>query len=1215
MGGSGVIGTVIAQNLQHSSTASTTVTYTITPTGPGTTFCPGSAITRTVIVYPTPVLSSTLTPSAICSGTVFSYIPTSATAGTTFSWNRATVAGITPVGPTSGTNNPNETLTNSTASPIVVTYAYTLTANGCSNTQNVTVTVNPRPVLSSSLTPPAICSGTAFSYIPTSATAGTTFSWNRATVAGITPVGPTSGTNNPNETLTNTTTAPIVVTYAYTLTANGCSNTQNVTVTVNPRPVLSSSLTPPAICSGTAFSYIPTSATAGTTFSWNRATVAGITPIGPTSGTNNPNETLTNTTTAPIIVTYAFTLTANGCSNTQNVTVTVNPLPVLSSSLTPPAICSGTAFSYTPTSATAGTTYSWNRATVAGITPIGPTSGTNNPNETLTNTTTAPIIVTYAFTLTANGCSNTQNVPVTVNPGPVLSSSLTPPAICSGTAFSYTPTSATAGTTFSWNRATVAGITPVGPTSGTNNPNETLTNTTTAPIVVTYVYTLTANGCTNTQNVNLTVNPKPVLSSGLTPPAICSGNVFSYTPTSATAGTTFNWNRATVAGITPVGPASGSGNPNEALVNTTTSPIVVTYVYTLSANGCSNTQNVTVTINPGPVLSSSLTPPAICSGNVFSYTPTSATAGTSFSWIRATVAGILPVGPTSGTNNPNETLTNTTAAPITVTYAYTLAALGCSVTQNVTVIVNPGPVLSSSLTPPAICSGSVFSYTPTSATFGTTFNWTRANVVGITPAGPVSGTDNPNETLTNLTTVPLVVTYTYSLSASGCTSSQNVTVTVNPIPVLSSSLTPPPICSGTAFNYTPTSATPGTTFSWTRASVVGIAPVGPTMGANNPNETLTNSTTSPILVTYVYTLSANGCSNTQNVVVTVNPQPIAPVIAGRDKLCTNETGIVYSVPLTTGSSYTWTVPASVGVKVLDFNSNAIIINAATVAGIGTITVAEANSYGCTGPAGSFPVTVMAPSQVSSITGDNIVCALETSVYSVPDSIGSTYFWTLPAGAAIIGNPSGASVTVTFGTVSGNISVRETNAAGCITNHTPLAVTVLPLPSAIISNSGTICAEGTQPINISLTGVAPWTVVYAINGASQPVLNIAASPYTLNANLAGNYTIVSVTDANLCSNTGIGNATVTYYPVPTATISGTTEMCAGGSAIITITLTGAIPYDFVYTDGVTPVTVTNHPAMVYTATVTPAVTTTYTVTSMNDNNGCVGNAFRRCCHNN
>ncbi len=99
--------------------------------------------------------------------------------------------------------------------------------------------------------------------------------------------------------------------------------------------------------------------------------------------------------------------------------------------------------------------------------------------------------------------------------------------------------------------------------------------------------------------------------------------------------------------------------------------------------------------------------------------------------------------------------------------------------------------------------------------------------------------------------------------------------------------------------------------------------------------------------------------------------------------------------------------------------------------------------------------------------------------------------------------------------------------------------------------------------------------------------------------------ISVTDANDCTNTGIGNAIVSFFPVPTATISGTTEMCAGGSAVLTITLTGAMPYDFVYTDGATSVTVTNHAAMVYTATVTPAVPTTYTITSMNDNNGCLG----------
>ncbi|MDM8002928.1 MAG: PKD domain-containing protein, partial [Bacteroidota bacterium] len=294
-----------------------------------------------------------------------------------------------------------------------------------------------------------------------------------------------------------------------------------------------------------------------------------------------------------------------------------------------------------------------------------------------------------------------------------------------------------------------------------------------------------------------------------------------------------------------------------------------------------------------------------------------------------------------------------------------------------------------------------------------------------------------------------------------------------------------------------------------------------------------------------------------------------------------------------------------GTKIFDANSNAIIITAAAVAGNGTITVTETNSYGCTGLAGSFDVDVMAPSPQSNIAGDNIVCALETGVYSVPNHAGSVYTWTLPTGAALIGDPSAASITVTFGTVSGNILVREVNAAGCITNHNPLAVTVRPLPTAIISNSGTVCVEDTHPVTITLTGTAPWSVVYAINGVDQPAIPVAASPYTLNASAAGNYTITSVTDANGCTNTGIGNATVSYWPVPSATISGTTAICAGKSAMITISLTGASPYTFTYTDGALPVTVTNYPANIYTFTVTPAAAVTYTLVSMEDSHGCNG----------
>ena len=44
--------------------------------------------------------------------------------------------------------------------------------------------------------------------------------------------------------------------------------------------------------------------------------------------------------------------------------------------------------------------------------------------------------------------------------------------------------------------------------------------------------------------------------------------------------------------------ANGTGDISETLINTTSSPVNVTYVYTLTANGCTNTQNIVVTVNP-----------------------------------------------------------------------------------------------------------------------------------------------------------------------------------------------------------------------------------------------------------------------------------------------------------------------------------------------------------------------------------------------------------------------------------------------------------------------------------------------------------------------------------------------------------------------------------------------------------------------------------------
>src|SRR5664280_2205249 len=242
---------------------------------------------------------------------------------------------------------------------------------------------------------------------------------------------------------TNTTTAPVNAIYVITPGINGCNGTPfNLTVTVNPTSQVDQPVNL-VVCNGTntaAINFTTLNGGGVTTYSWTNS----VPGIGlPASGVGNIAAfAAVNAGTAPviatIIVTPTFTNNLVGCAGpTKTFTITVNPTPTLSTTLTPADVCSNTLFSYPPASATAGTTFNWTRAAIAGITPAGPTAGANNPNETLRNITNAPIPVTYQYTLAANGCSNVQNVVVNIKPEPVITAGQAPSA-CSGNALNYT---------------------------------------------------------------------------------------------------------------------------------------------------------------------------------------------------------------------------------------------------------------------------------------------------------------------------------------------------------------------------------------------------------------------------------------------------------------------------------------------------------------------------------------------------------------------------------------------------------------------------------------------------------------------------------------------------------------------------------------------------------------------------------------------------------
>ncbi len=1255
--------TSIAQTLAHSSSFPTTVTYTITPAGPLPTSCPGTPVTRTVVVNPSAQVNDPAN-QVHCVGTAVPALTftTNRTGGTTsYSWsNNNTSIGL---GASGSGPLPAFTATNTGNSPVIATVTVTPTfANGgqsCSGTpQTFTITVNPLGQVND----PADqvhCEGAAvpvFNFTTTRSGGTTTYAWsNNNTAIGL---GASGSGPLPAFTATNTGNSPISATITVTPTfANGgqsCSGTaQTFTIIVNP----TAQVNDPAnqvYCPGTAVPALTftTTRTGGTTtYAWsNNNTAIGL---GASGSGPLPAFTTTNSGTAPITATVTVTPTySNGgqtCSGTaQTFTITVNPTAQVNDPADQVRCHNAAVPAVTFTTSRTGgtTTYAWSNSNTAiglGASGSGPL-----PAFTATNTGNSPISATITVTPTfANGgqsCPGTaQTFTITVNP----SAQVNDPADqihCNGFAvplFTFATTRSGGTTTYAWtNSNTSIGLAASG---NGNLPAFTATNGGTTPVTATVTVTPTfANGgqsCSGaSQTFTITVNPTPALNSTLAPADRCSNNLFTYTPTSLTAGTAFSWTRLPAAGITTTEPATGTNGISHVLRNFTSATIPVTYEYVLTANGCSNTQNVVVNIKPEPVISNQSA--SVCSGeslvhHILLDNFTNPGANVTFTWPAPVLSGGLTGGtartvPSSA--DMTDSFVNTSGLAETAIYTVTPVYNGCTGDpKTIVVTVGSQPVLGNlnRFACSAVPTGLMLAVAPTSSP-ATTYDIASINAQAglVAAAGNATATNGvtdidylANDRFTNETGVNRTVTYRVRpvFGATCIGDWVDVVVTIRPQPVIVPGQHET-VCSNVAaalkILLLPANTPAGSTFSWplpvmSDGSIQGTAgtdvPADPA-GPAHITDVFENYGVTPITATYTVTpSSSSGCAGSPvDVVITINPEPAAPVITGDDMLCTNEPNVIYTVPLHPGSSYTWNVPASVGTKIFDANSNAIIITAASTAGSGTITVTETNGFGCTGQAGSFDVDVMAPSAQSDIAGDNIVCALETGSYSVPDHAGSVYTWSLPTGAALIGDPSAASITVTFGTVSGNISVREVNAAGCITNHNPLAVTVRPLPTAIISNSGTVCVEDTQPVNISLTGTAPWNVVYAINGADQPVIaNIMASPYTLNAPAAGNYTITTVTDANGCTNTGIGNATVSYWPVPSATISGTTSICAGQSATLTISLTGAAPYTFIYAVGASQVTVTNHPANIYTFTVTPAAAVTCTMVSMEDSHGCDG----------
>ena len=566
-----------------------TTLYTFTPAS-------GQCATSTTMTI---TVNSGVTPTftavaPICNGDPLVALPTTSNNGITGAWSPAI-------------NNTATTL-----------YTFTPASGQCATSTTMTISVGPPATPTFTAVTP-ICLGDPLAALPTTSINGFTGTWSPAI-------------NNTATTL-----------YTFAPTAGQCATTTTMTISVN------SSVTPTftavtPICNGDALAALPTTSNNAITGTWSPAinnTATTLYTFSPSAGqcatstaltiTVNSSVTPTFTAVAPICngdplaalpttsnngingtwspainntttTLYTFTPTAGQCATTTTMTISVGP-PATPTFTAVTPICLGDPLAALPTTSINGFTGTWSPAI-------------NNSATTL-----------YTYTPTAGQCATSTTLTISVNPIPIIDAGLDQ-TICAGATVSLNGSGAS---TYFWNN---------GITNGTAfNPIATTTYT---------VSGTDANGCINTDQVDVIVNTAPIVNAG--PDAtVCIG---ASTTLTASGAATYSWS--------PSGQTTTSIN---------VSPLSAT-TYTVTgtdANGCSSTDQVDVFIIPLPNVIAGLDQ-TICVGSSINL---SGSGALTYSWNYGVTNGVA-FQPSSTTTY---TVTGTTIE-------------GCENSDDVTIIVN-----------------------------------------------------------------------------------------------------------------------------------------------------------------------------------------------------------------------------------------------------------------------------------------------------------------------------------------------------------------------------------------------------------------------------------------------------------------------------------------------------------------------------------------------
>ncbi len=927
--------------------------------------------------------------------------------------------------------------------------------------------------------------------------------------------------------------------------ANGAGEVANYAVTFNP-------------VNGAAQTFQARLVSTGTNLApntYSRTVIAGDDTYrsANTAGTTgtNLNITATNVLTTATVAGdreyYAVVEYQNcGIVITNEVSITVNPTPAVQSITGPTAVCVGTVYNYNVT-LTNGNTYTWS-TTNPGAT-VTPNVATLNQNSATINFATGSnagtaTTVTCVETTPA-GCQTTHNIlNVTVYsvPNGTISG---PTPVCANSPGNVYSISGGPYGTYSWTITNAPpGTTPLSGTGSTINVTWGNLDQPNGAVVANINVTVSngpGNLCPFTAAAfPVTVNPRPaagktVTSTDLTP---CVNQTITYGISGgAVAGNSYSYTAAggSFAYIAPGGYVNGTPTLGLASVQlqwTNAGGGRSMTINEITAAGCSRSVNLTgivVEALPTPVI----TGPSL---NVCGYVAPAA-GNPSYSTVPSPREYTYAVAVANPLNTYAWTITGGTIVAVnngTINTALTASGVNCTqITvrwNNPTEAADPvNQTINLTETSPNNCSGSA-------ATFNvSTMHSATAGDFSLAGAG-IGGAANPCANATGVVytaseiladavthqfyvlsggtlalTTPTTATVNWgnaatgsirhemTHTASGCTSFEDYTITIAPLPEgdISGLAT---VCGNAAgISYSVINVVNGPiTHNWSLAVNPGAVATLTTPAADVTASLNFGNPAGTVVVTLqdiVTGPAPTNCTNTITFNITVNPTPAAPVITGANGGGTPEyvcAGTVEAYQVTgiaggtttisvTGGTASQTVFAGAGPH--NFNVTWGFVPAGGAGNIqATITAlncpsAPTNLGVTVSPLPAVPVLEYSLDNITYSPNVPPLCVTNVPFYVRVNNTtaGINYSWssTNPVVVASVvsdvgGGGNNELFTVnTFAAGNGTIQVTATDAVtGCQRPSGPQAITVAPVPTPVISGPTDACNYTTNPAGVN-----------------------------------------------------------------------------------------------------------------------------------------------------